>query len=190
MPVATGVFTPPTGGGSRDGLLFVGRLNAQKGLHHLLDALARVPAVRLTIVGDGTEGSALRERAARLALADRLTWLPAMPQPELAAHYRAARALVVPSVEEGLGLVAVEAALCGTPTIAFDSGGLRDVVEDGVTGWLVPAGDASALAAAVDQATRADIAVMGHAARFAPETVAARYRALYERALGGRSDHP
>ena len=198
MPVATELFAPGDAEG-RDGLLFVGRLTAQKGVDRLLRALAatrRRP--RLAVVGDGPERESLRERAAALDLGDRVTWVGALAQPALAEHYRRAEALVVPSHEEGLGLVAVEAALCATPVVAFDSGGLRDVVADGETGVLVPAGDVAALASAADDLLAPDAADrrtrLGRAARtralaaFAPESVAARYLDVYRTAA--RGDRP
>ncbi len=198
MPVAAELFAAGDAA-DREGLLFVGRLTAQKGVDRLLRALAVMRArTELTVVGDGPERDALRALAASLGVDDRVTWLGALAQPELAEHYRQAAALVVPSHEEGLGLVAVEAALCGTPVVAFDSGGLRDVVHDGETGVLVPPGDVDALAAALD-ALLADGAAdrrarLGAAARdraladFAPESVAARYADIYRAAA--RGDRP
>ncbi len=194
MPVATELFQPDGAASERadDELLFVGRLTTQKGVDRLLEALARMrrPA-RLTVVGDGPEKPALGELAARLGVSGRVSWLPAVPQPGLAPLYRAATALVVPSHEEGLGLVAVEAMLCGTPVVAFDSGGLRDVVLHERTGLLARAGDVDALAAAVDLLLdpaaadfRGRLAKAGRAhalATFAPESVARRYAEIYRR---------
>lgn len=195
MPVATELFAP--GAGARAGLLFVGRLTAQKGVDRLLRALARMHAREsLTVVGDGPEGGTLRALAASLHVADRVTWVGALPQPALAAHYARASAAVVPSRDEGLGLVAVEAALCETPVVAFDSGGLRDVVRDGDTGVLVPPDDDDALARALDALLATDAAdrrrAMGAAARraalatFAPDRVAARYADVYRAVTHGR----
>lgn len=198
MPVATELFAPG-GEQGRDGLLFVGRLTAQKGVDRLLRTLTVMRRdTALTVVGDGPERASLHALAGELGIADRVTWLGALAQPALAEHYRRAAALVVPSHEEGLGLVAVEAALCGTPVVAFDSGGLRDVVHDGETGLLVPPGDVGALAVALD-ALLADGAAdrrarLGAVAReralasFAPESVAARYANIY-RAVA-RGDRP
>lgn len=193
MPVATSLFTPGNGRHAAR-FLFVGRLNEQKGLELLLEALARmrVPAT-LDVVGDGTARDALHGRAATLGIADRVIWHEPVPQPRLADFYRRATALVVPSVGEGLGLVAVEAQLCETPVIAFDSGGLSDIVEDGRTGYLATAGNVDALAEKMDNlladGARAGIgraARQAALARFAPESVARRYAQLYRSVLDAR----
>ncbi|GLC27217.1 glycosyltransferase [Roseisolibacter agri] len=195
MPVDVARFALPEPGTPRDGLLFVGRLTAQKGVDALLQALARAAgATTLTIVGSGPEEAALRALADRLGVASRVRWVPSQPQERLGALYGAAQALVIPSREEGLGLVAVEAQLCGTPVIAFASGGLVDVVHHERDGLLVPAGDVDALATAIG-AVLGDSALarrLGSAGRdaaltsFAPSAVAARYRTIYEHALAAR----
>ena len=199
MPVEADRFGPPPDDASRDGLLFVGRLTAQKGVDVLLRALALPPldgaaAPTLTVVGDGPEAAPLRALADALGVAGRVRWLGALPPDALAPHYAAARALVVPSREEGLGLVAVEAQLCGTPVIAADSGGLPDVVRHGATGLLVAPDQPAALADAVasllaDERTAARLGAAGReAARtaFTPAAAAARHAALYARVLAGR----
>lgn len=190
MPVATTLFTP---GGEREAsrLLFVGRLNAQKGIARLLDALAQMRVqARLDIIGDGPDAAMLQQRAASLGITDRVQWHGSLPQPRLVDHYRRVSALVVPSVEEGFGLVAVEAQLCETPVVAYASGGLRESIEDDATGYLVPPGDAAALAARLDAVlTDPERERVGRAgrqsalARFAPESVARRYAQLYRSVL-------
>ncbi|MDB4907946.1 MAG: hypothetical protein JWO05_2730 [Gemmatimonadetes bacterium] len=194
MPVATDLFS--LGGTREQGqLLFVGRLMEQKGLDLLLGALTLLPAqVKLDVIGDGEQEKQLHALATSLGLSDRVRWLGALPQAALAEHYRRATALVVPSQAEGLGLVAVEAALCGTPTVAFASGGgIGDVVHDGRTGALAMDRTKESLAAAIRTVIERDDQGMalGEAGRlhalgtFAPEAVAKRYADIYRTAIGG-----
>ncbi|MFN2635856.1 MAG: glycosyltransferase [Gemmatimonadaceae bacterium] len=203
MPVATELFSPGDGEG-RHGhrILFVGRLNAQKGVEHLFHAAAamRTPAP-LDIVGEGSARAALEQLAAELGIASRIRWHGQLDQMELPRLYRQAAAVVVPSVDEGLGLVAVEALLCETPVVAFDSGGLREVIQHEKTGLLVKPGDRAALAAALDGLLSRDGAGadLGRAGRlyalstFAPESVARRYADIYQQVVRepnpSRSDH-
>ena len=192
MPVATELFSPD-GKRSKERLLFVGRLNKQKGIELLLHALNRIPDddVSLDVVGDGEDGEALKELAQALGIAQRVRWHGAVPQTGLAEFYRSAAALVMPSVGEGLGLVAVEAQLCETPVIAFNSGGLPDVVQHDRTGVLVDDIDSRALAAAIISLLERDDrgASLGAAGRlhalatFAPESVARRYADVYRSAI-------
>ena len=190
MPVDVTRFYP---GGERHKarLLFVGRLNAQKGLHVLLEALTISGSnASLDVVGNGPDRAALEARARSLGISARTFFHGELSRDNLIPLYRAATALIIPSEDEGLGLVAVEAQLCETPVIAFRSGGLPDVVVDGETGVLTPPGDARALAAAMDALlAHADRGVaLGGAgrraalARFSSDVVAARFRAVYERA--------
>lgn len=193
MPVEVAIFTPG-GASARSGrLLFVGRLTRQKGVDLLLRTLALLPsAIALDVVGDGEEREHLEALARSLALAPRVRWHGAQRGDALPAFYRAAAALVVPSVDEGLGLVAVEAQLCETPVVAFASGGLIDVVEHGVTGLLVEQRDPASLAAAVTALLeRPDRgAALGRAGRdralsqFSPAVAAHRYLDIYRSALG------
>ena len=190
MPVATHLFSP---GGPRHEarLLFVGRLNAQKGIGLLLDSVAAMRTkVELDVVGDGTDRATLQAQAEALGISTRVHWHGALPQPRLLEYYRSATSLVVPSRDEGFGLVAVEGQLCETPVVAFASGGLADIVEDGVTGYLVPPGDAASLAATLDSVVtseqRHQVGKAGRQsalAKFAPESVARRYRKLYDSVL-------
>jgi glycosyltransferase involved in cell wall biosynthesis len=194
MPVAAELFSP---GGTRSEkrLLFVGRLNKQKGIELLLHAVSRMPdpSIHLDVVGDGDDRDALQQLAVGLGIADRVHWQGTVPQPKLADFYRGAAALVVPSVNEGLGLVAVEAQLCETPVVAFDSGGLPDIVQHDRTGILVRDIDAGALAAALVSLLERDDrgAALGAAGRlhalatFAPESVARRYADIYRAAIAG-----
>jgi glycosyltransferase involved in cell wall biosynthesis len=191
MPVATDVFAP---GMSRDGdrLLFVGRLMPQKGLDHLIHALATMKSrASLDVVGDGPSRGTLEQLAQQLGVAPRIRWHGQLSQSDLPSLYQRAAAVVVPSIDEGLGLVAVEALLCETPVVAFDSGGLRDVIQHNKTGILVKPGDRAALAGALDEllARNGRGGELGRAGRlyalsaFAPESVARRYAGIYRQAL-------
>ena len=199
MPVNVELFSPLAGAtaGSRspDRFLFVGRLNEQKGIALLLQALAASGSgASLDVVGDGDGRAALESIARTLGVAGRVRWLGAQLQEQLVPLYRAATAVVIPSEGEGLGLVAVEAQLCETPVIAFRSGGLPDVVSDGATGLLTPPGDVGALAAAMDAVLARDDrgASLGRAgrdaalARFSPNVVASHYASIYESVINDR----
>jgi glycosyltransferase involved in cell wall biosynthesis len=191
MPVATERFEP---GGSREPgrFLFAGRLNRQKGLDHLLRAFAAMkrPAM-LDVVGEGHLGAELKQLASQLGVSDRIAWHGQLKQPQLVRLYQSATAVIVPSTDEGLGLVAAEAMLCETPVIAFRSGGLTDVVQHGTTGILVTPGDTAELANALDSilASPQHAADLGKAGRlfslsaFAPESAASRYASIYRQVL-------
>ena len=192
MPIDLTLFAPVESAADRARFLFVGRLNAQKGVADLLHALARCePTTTLDIVGDGEAAATLRALAGTLGVSNRVTWHGVRAQAELPALYRRATALVVPSDKEGLGLVAVEAACCGTPTIAYDGGGITDVVHGSDVGWLVAPGNISALAEAMTEAVAnpAERNRRGAAARasvherFDPVNAAKRYVDLYRQVL-------
>lgn len=191
MPVGTDLFTP---GGERkpDALLFVGRLKKQKGLDLLLRALVLLPnAVSLDVVGEGEEREPLQLLARELGISSRVRWHGTQAQQALVDFYRSAAAAVMPSADEGLGLVAVEAMLCETPVVAFESGGIPDVVQHDRTGILVRERSVEALASAIDSMLqRPDRGrELGAAGRmhalgtFAPESVARRYIDIYRSAI-------
>ncbi len=194
MPVEVELFQPPSNESARShsALLFVGRLTRQKGVDRALQALARLPEhVTLDVVGDGPERNELEALSQELGLAARVRWHGAMPPFGLPDFYRQAAAVVMPSHEEGLGLVAVEALLCGAPVVAFASGGLVDALDGGNAGTLVSPGDVDALRLALrdviecpqearEQAARGREIVLE---RHSPQAAANRYRELYERVV-------
>lgn len=197
MPAETALFTATRTDRIPGRFLFVGRLNAQKGIADLLEALAWTPPhCTLDVVGDGEERDALRVKADHLGVANRVQWLGTMERQDLPALYRRSIATVMPSRNEGLGLVAVESQLSCTPVICYASGGLTDVVAREWGGMLVPTGDTRALADAM-QAHAADVGLAdahGSSARaamldrFAPAAVSAGYRALYQSLLHDHED--
>jgi D-inositol-3-phosphate glycosyltransferase len=140
-------------------LLFVGRIQPLKGVEVAVRALAALsathPDASLAIVGgpSGPRGVAEVGRLVglvdRLGLADQVRFVPPQPHELLSTFYRAADVCLVPSRSESFGLVALEAAACGTPVVASDVGGLRTLVEHGRTGYLVEDADPGAFAARV-----------------------------------------
>lgn len=196
MPVSVALFERASAPRDARRLLFVGKLSPQKGLDRLLRAMSLMhEPCTLTVVGAGrVDDEAVRMRASALGLGDRIEWLPLLSQAELAEQYRRAAVHVIPALEEGLGLTAVEAQLSETPVVAFASGGMPDLIMDGVTGVLVGAGDEPALASALDRALASDaqrvaLGLAGRAAaleRFSPRAVASGYGALYREATKQR----
>jgi glycosyltransferase involved in cell wall biosynthesis len=148
-------FTPGPGGERRPEptFLYLGRLKRYKAIDGIVLALRRllddgVPA-RLVIAGRGEWEATLRELVRRLGLEDRVDFAGFVTDEEKRALFRQVWANVFPSPKEGWGITNLEAAACGTPTIASDSPGLRESVRDGVTGLLVPHADVASLAAAM-----------------------------------------
>ncbi len=145
-------FTPdPTGERFPEPtLLYLGRLKKYKGVDLILRALARlrdegVPG-RLIIGGKGDHAESLRALRDELGLQDRVEMPGFVTEEEKLRLFRRAWVHVLTSPKEGWGISNLEAAACGTPTVASDSPGLRDSVLDGETGFLVPHGDVAALA--------------------------------------------
>jgi len=132
--------------------LFVGRLVYYKGVDVLLHALARVPDLRLILVGDGPTRESLVSLSRGLGLSGRATFLGRVSHEEKVACYRASDFLVLPATHrsEAFGLVQLEAQACGLPVITTDiDSGVPFVTRDGETGIIVPPADADALAAAM-----------------------------------------
>jgi len=153
-------FSPPPAGdapakfGAR--MIFACRqLFPRKGIRFLIEAVAKLkpkyPDISLIIAGDGFERPALEELARTLGVADKTEFLGWVANKELPRYFRGCAVSVIPSLEEGFGIPAAEAMGCEIPVVATDAGGLPEVVENGVTGYVVPKGDAGALAGAIDR---------------------------------------
>jgi glycosyltransferase involved in cell wall biosynthesis len=129
------------------------QLFPRKGIRFLLEAGAELksqfPDLKIVLAGDGFERPELARLAAELGIASDVTFLGWVPNVELPQYYRAAAVSVIPSLEEGFGIPAAEAMGCEVAVVASDAGGLPEVVENGVTGIVVPRGDAKALAQAI-----------------------------------------
>lgn len=135
-------YTTPT-------LLYLGRLKKYKRVDLPIRAVARLRAegrnVRLLVAGSGDHGPALRSLAAELGVEDAVEFRGFVSEREKIELFRRSWVHVLTSPKEGWGITNIEAAACGTPTIASDSPGLRDSVVSGETGFLVPHGDLEAL---------------------------------------------
>ncbi len=131
----------------------VGRLARQKGHAILLDALPEVikgfPNVALLVIGIGPEEKVLRQQAQALGLEDHIIWLGEKRQEEVFQLYGIMDILVMPSLYEGFGLTATEAMAAGLPVVGTSVDGLCEIIKDNVTGYVVPAGNASELARAI-----------------------------------------
>jgi glycosyltransferase involved in cell wall biosynthesis len=130
-------------------VLYVGSLIERKGLRYLVAAfpavLRHVPQARLVLIGEGPQRAELEKALDESGVRARVTWLPFMTQEKVRQWMRRARVLVLPSTEEGQGVVLLEAMACGTPVIGSRIGGIQDVITPQV-GALVPPADPSALA--------------------------------------------
>jgi glycogen(starch) synthase len=183
-------------GGDGPLLVYAGRLVHEKGVQTLLGALrslrATIPDLRLGVAGTGWHESELRAQARRLRIARSVEWLGFVPEEQLPAVLGAADVAVVPSLYEPFGIVALEAAVAGTPLVVAETGGLRDLAAGGIAVASFPAGDVDALARAINRLL-ADPAGARRSAMRASRTVrrnyawpgvAARTVQVYERAAG------
>lgn len=185
--------------GSEPMIAFAGRLVHEKGVQELIKALPLLrpefPGLRAVIAGTGEQLAAQQDRAERYGVAELISWPGFLDQAELHQLFRSADVVVVPSVYEPFGLVAVEAQLAGTPVAVADTGGLAELVEPGVTGVRFGCQDPAALAAAVagllrDPAVAARLAAAAQQrARtgFSWDEVARQTAAAYRDAL---TEHP
>jgi GalNAc-alpha-(1->4)-GalNAc-alpha-(1->3)-diNAcBac-PP-undecaprenol alpha-1,4-N-acetyl-D-galactosaminyltransferase len=174
----------------RPALIALGRLHRDKGFDILLEAFALIrddhPEWDLTILGEGEERSGLEKRRDELGLAGRVSYPGRVKDPY--AHLRRATLFVLPSRAEGFPLALCEALACGLPAVCTDcAGGVRDIIEDGVNGVIVPVDDATALARALsclmsDEPKRRSLARRAPEVleRFNPEKTFAAWESLLQ----------
>ena len=163
---------PPTADPDLPVLLFVGRVVPLKGIHLLIEALADIAAavsgVSLRLVGpcpDVDYATSLKDAARHLGVSDRVTFVGALPRQDLASEYRQASLMVLPSQDEGFGMVVAESMACGTPVVGLTgSPGPEDMITSGQTGLLVRPEDlAREIVALLRDPSR--LADLSHAAR-------------------------
>lgn len=157
--------------------LYIGRLRRYKGVEFAIRAVAKAreanPGIRLLIAGSGDDRARLEALAAELRQGDAVEFLGFVTEARKLELLQTVWANIFPSAKEGWGITNVEAAACGTPSLAADSPGLRDSVQDGRTGYLVPHGNPDALAARMLQlaADPALVERLGNEARHFAESL-------------------
>ncbi len=139
-------------------ILFVGRLEARKGIHYLIDAIpqivAAVPDVHVVIIGDDTQNAVgqksvlteIKERLNKTGCVDSVTFINRVPLADLPKHYRAADVCVVPSLYDNSPYTCLEAMSCGRAVVGTDGGGTKEYIVHGESGLIVPVKDAQAIA--------------------------------------------
>jgi glycosyltransferase involved in cell wall biosynthesis len=161
-------------GGAR--FVSIGRFVEQKGQLLALDALAALikthDAAHLTLIGDGEMRPQIEAHIANLGLENHITLTGWLDEAQILSELQNAHALLMPSFAEGLPMVIMEAMAAGRLVIATYIAGIPELVQQGKTGWLVPAGDADALAKA-----------MANMADSKPETLDQMAHASRERVL-------
>ena len=174
-------------------LAFAGRLTAQKDLRLAIDAIGRVSAVSLVLLGEGPERASLERYATDRGLGDRVQFLGGGSRDEVLELFRAADGSLLSSAWENFPHTVVEALAVGTPVIATAVGGVPEIVRDGQNGLLVPAQDVAGLSAAIgrfasDAELRARLAAAAAPSveGYAPDILLARVEAELVRAAEAR----
>jgi glycogen(starch) synthase len=191
-----GPFEDPFSGVGRPRILLVGRLAPQKGVSTLVEAagLLKDPSAKVLLVGDGSERPKLEREAKRIGVGDRVRFEGFVAHERRPAALVHADLLVLPSLYEELGTVLLEAMQAGLPVVASKTGGIPDVIEDGVNGLLVPPGDPEALARTInrlladrDLARRLSEEAQERAKDYDWEVLAERVLEVYRGLIAGRS---
>ncbi|MGV9293942.1 glycosyltransferase [Amycolatopsis sp. NPDC003676] len=178
-------------------VLFVGRLDAEKNVDDLLRALPKVPTLHATLIGDGSCRTELEHLAARLDVADRVTFRGFVPDAELVRAYRTSHLFCMPGTAELQSLATMEAMAAGLPVLAADAMALPHLVTPGRTGWLYPPGETEVLGERLLELT-SDPALRTRMGRAGQEAVARHgiartldaYEDLYRAATGALPHTP
>lgn len=195
--VNTNVFQPQKESGSstkpKEGALFVGHLVSRKGAD-LLPAISQLaPELHITVAGDGPLYQAIVDDAIKLGVSNSFTFLGAISGPSVSHYMQSAKVLLVPSWSEGLPITVLEALSSGTPVVATNVGGMKDIVTNGKNGFLVEAGDVQAMANNANKIALSDTILyetMSSTARnsvltsFTWEVITGQFEQIYESAKG------
>ncbi len=152
VPRAVAAADTPTFG-DRNLIVYAGQIIRGKGVDVLLESLAQVTVpFECVILGDGSQRAECERLSARLGLERKVMFEGFVPQARIASYYRQASLAVMSSLwPEPFGATGLEAMRCGLPVVAFDAGGIKEWLLDGVNGFLVPWMDRPKFAARVDQ---------------------------------------
>lgn len=189
LGVDTDVFQPSDEVPTSNHLIHVASLVGVKDQSTLLRAIAQLEDVTLDIVGEGKERGQIEQLIQELDIADRVRIIGSVPHLELPQHYQRAALNILSSRHEGLGMVTLEAAACGVPTVSTNVGLLPDCPDMGIT---VPTGDVIALANAIRSLLNDPerLTMLRHSAReavlqrYTIKHTAAHFRSLYQHLLG------
>lgn len=145
--------------GTAPAIVFLGRLERAKGIFDLVEAMPKIldrAEAELVLIGDGPDAERLRAAARESRVGDHVHLIGAVMNRDVPRYLRAAAVLAAPSRTtrrwaEQVGMSAIQAMACGVPVVSTPSGSIAEFIDDGVTGWLVPEGDPTALAAALSR---------------------------------------
>lgn len=198
MPVNPVFETPkPVVGvkGKKKKILSVARYTEQKGVRYLLDALNQLKEkgydFEAEIVGEGPLEEEFKKKIEQSSLSSSVFLMPMMPQEKLKILYDECDIFVLPSIEEGFGLVLVEAQLFRKPVVGINSGGIPDIIENGKTGLLAEPRDSHSLSSAIEKLLTdgdyvvklADAGYKSARERFSSETITRKYMEVLELSL-------
>lgn len=187
--IELGDYSSPSATPRENAIFFIGRHEERKGLSILLEAVSKLPPdVRVWIASDGPQTAELKTR---FASDSRIEWLGRISDSEKISRMSRASVFCAPSLHgESFGVVLLEAMAAGTPVVASNLDGYRNVATDDETALLVETGNVAGLASAlarvlVDPRLAARLTANGreHAQRFSMDALADRYIEMYERAL-------
>lgn len=164
-------------------LLYVGRIDRRKGIEFLIRSMPfvreQIPDAHLTVGGKGSHLENMKGLVSRLDLERNVTFLGFVPDDQLNSLYNRAQCVVVPSIFEGFGITVIEALAAGTRVVGTDTDGIREILNSGDYGRLVPYGNHRALADAII----AELTNPGKAEELAPKYRLAHMMSRYREVL-------
>jgi glycosyltransferase involved in cell wall biosynthesis len=165
-------------------IMTVARLEKRKGLEFLIRALPELnfPFVCF-LVGDGEEGANLENLSEKLGVSDKVKFLGQIDNKEIPGYLAAADCFVLPSLEEGFGIVVLEAQAAGLPVIGTNIGGIKDIIEDSKTGLLVEPADPKELADAIAKVYSGQKFIKPDLEKYDWDKIADQVKEVYQKAL-------